>query len=67
MGRALPIGIVWWIGKQTEGGLAGGVGNEQKVDMSHQMLWMRFVDDTRYCLLLMWVVSRGMVKSAIGR
>ena len=67
MGRALPVGIVWWIGKRTEGGFACGVDSEGKVARSRRMSWMRSVGDTRYCVLLMWVVSRGLVKSAIGR
>mgnify|MGYP000087720617 CR=1 FL=1 len=67
MGWALPVGIEWWIGKRTEGGFAGGVDNEGKVARSCMMSWMRSVGDTRYCVLLMWVVSRGLVKSAIGR
>ena len=67
MGRALPVGIVWWIGKRIEGGFAGGVDSEGKVARSRQMSWMRSIGDTRYYVLLMWVVSRGLVKSAIGR
>ena len=67
MGWALPIGIVWWIRKRTEGGFAGCLDHEGKVDMSRQMSWMRSVGDTRYCALLMLVVSRGLVKSMIRR
>ena len=64
MGRAFPVGIMWWIGKRTEGGFVGSVDSEGKVDRSHRMSWMRFVGDTRYGVL---VVSRELVKSVIRR
>ena len=67
MGWALPVGIEWWIGKRTEGGFACGVDSEGKVARSRWMLGMRSVGDTMYCVLLTWVVSRGLVKREIRR
>ena len=45
MGRALPVGIVWWIGKRTEGGFAGALDSEGRVDRSCRMLWLRSIGD----------------------
>ena len=67
MGRVLPVAILWWIGKQTEGGYAGGVESEGKVDRSRRMSWRRSDGDIMHCGLLMWVVSCKFVKSVIGR
>ena len=67
MGQALLVGIVLWIGKRAEGGFGGGVDSKGKVDRSRRMSWMHSVGDTMYCVLLTWVVSRGLVKREIRR
>ena len=58
MGRALPVGIVWWIGNWTEGGFACVVDSEGKVARSRRISWMCFVGDTRYCVVDVGGISR---------